>query len=305
MRIPDLDEIWTWLGGLARMGDLADVGKGLSYKAKEKLPRGVQTISDGPFKGAVRGFARFERNLCTHSLPAEKWMNLDPSVIRDAGTGTKTGCPQILLNYARVSRGPWRLKALIDRDGHAVTSNFISIRPKSASWPLEFVWAVCNSPLANAYIYAYTMKRHVLVHFVRSMPIPNVSDVSIERISTAARSYIRAVTESPSPLSSGINEVTARDSLMRLDAEVLRLYGLPPRLERQLLDLFAGWPRSGVPFVFERYFPEDFEPCFHLYDYLSEEYRASTAEKLRERHKDVTSPTLLAALKEAVDAFKE
>ena len=39
--------------------------------------------------------------------------------------------------------------------------------------------------------------------------------------------------------------------MLRVDAEVLRLYELPPKLERQLLDLFAGWPRLGVPFSFD------------------------------------------------------
>ena len=37
--------------------------------------------------------------------------------------------------------------------------------------------------------------------------------------------------------------------MLQIDAEVLRLYDLPPRLERQILDLFAGWERQGVPFV--------------------------------------------------------
>ena len=35
-----------------------------------------------------------------------------------------------------------------------------------------------------------------------------------------------------------------RQALLALDAEVLRLYDLPPRLERQLLDLFTGVVRN-------------------------------------------------------------
>ena len=63
--------------------------------------------------------------------------------------------------------------------------------------------------------------------------------------------------------------------LQRVDAEILRLYDFPPRLERQLLDLFSGYKRLGVPFDFRRYFPEDFEPHFPLHLYLSEEYQRS------------------------------
>jgi hypothetical protein len=93
--------------------------------------------------------------------------------------------------------------------------------------------------------------------------------------------------------------------LQLVDAEILRLYDLPPRLERQLLDLFAGYKRPGVPFDFRRYFPEDFEPYFPLHLYLSEEYQRSTAGALRKRYKLVTDPAILAALEHAVEAFQE
>ena len=93
--------------------------------------------------------------------------------------------------------------------------------------------------------------------------------------------------------------------LQQVDAELLRLYALPPRLERQLLDLFSGFKRRGVPFNFSRYFPEDFEPCFPLYVYLSEAYQRSTAAALRRRYKPVTEPVILIALEHAVEAFEE
>jgi hypothetical protein len=92
---------------------------------------------------------------------------------------------------------------------------------------------------------------------------------------------------------------------MRVDAEVLRLYDLPPRLERQLLDLFAGWRREGVPFAFLRYFSEDYVPNVPLHICLSEEYRRSTAEVLRQRWEPVKSEPVLEALANAVDAFGE
>lgn len=88
-------------------------------------------------------------------------------------------------------------------------------------------------------------------------------------------------------------------------AEVLHLYELPPRLERQVLELFAGWRRQGVPFDFERYFPADFEPCFPLHMYLSESYQRSTAGALRARYQPVTDPAILAALERAMQDFEE
>jgi hypothetical protein len=42
-----------------------------------------------------------------------------------------------------------------------------------------------------------------------------------------------------------------------------------------------------------------------LHIYLSEAYARSTADRLAARHRNVTSPVLLEALQNAVDAFEE
>ena len=60
-----------------------------------------------------------------------------------------------------------------------------------------------------------------------------------------------------------------------------------------------------MPFDFERYFPEDFAPCFPLHVYLSEHYQRSTAGALRARYEPVTEPAILAALEQAVEDFEE
>jgi hypothetical protein len=60
-----------------------------------------------------------------------------------------------------------------------------------------------------------------------------------------------------------------------------------------------------VPFEFERYFPEDFAPCFPLHVYLSESYQRSTAGALHARYEPVTDPAMLEALARAVQDFAE
>jgi hypothetical protein len=50
---------------------------------------------------------------------------------------------------------------------------------------------------------------------------------------------------------------------------VLRLYNLPPKLERRLLDLFSGVRRRGVPFVQMEYFPKGYTDIDRLSDLLA------------------------------------
>ena len=162
--------------------DLAEVGQGLAYLGSEKLPKGVNTISDTKFPGSVRGFSRFEHTLKYHDLPTEVWMNLDEAVIGCKRTGATVGRPQILVNYGQASRGPWRLKALLDEAGHAVTSRFLTIRPLNVTTPVLYLWSLINSPLSNGYVYAFSMKRDVLAGTMRNLPIPNATNNQLEYI---------------------------------------------------------------------------------------------------------------------------
>jgi hypothetical protein len=56
---------------------------------------------------------------------------------------------------------------------------------------------------------------------------------------------------------------------LRVDAEVMKLYGLPPEMERRILDLFAGEPRKGVPFSQTGYYPEQFDGLLTVSDLLA------------------------------------
>ena len=94
-----------------------------------------------------------------------------------------------------------------------------------------------------------------------------------------------------------------RKQLLQIDAEILRLYDLPPRLERQLLDFFKGEDRAGVPVKFSRYYPEDFRPSIPLHMYISAEYQRSTVSALKKRWKPGESTAVQEALDLAVESF--
>ncbi|MCX7427576.1 MAG: N-6 DNA methylase [Planctomycetia bacterium] len=305
LRVPERVDVWAFCEAMPRLSQFAIVGQGMFFRGAGSLPAGAVTVSKRRFAGAKKGFAVWYEGVRLDGQPREVWLNLDPSVVDRTVTGATTGIPQILLNYARVSRGPWRLKAVFDGEGHAVTSRFITVRPLSQAWSLECLWAVLNSPVANAFAYTHSGKRDNLVGMIRKLPVPDASAADVDRVTGAVSDYLQAVGKDDEGLKASTDAEVACRLLLRIDAEILRLYDFPPRLERQLLDLFAGWERQGVPFRFDRYYPDDYEPCFHLHDYLSDAYAASTAGYLRGRTEPKVPPELLRALDEAMKAFEE
>jgi hypothetical protein len=258
LSLPELEEVWSACADKPTLGDVASIGQGLTYRGKD-LPSGSTTFAKERFAGSQPGFVRFDRALRLHQLPKRYWMNLDPSVIYRARAGTTVGSPQVLLNYAPASRGPWRLKALVDKQGHPVTSRFIPVRPKKSSHSIETLWALLNSPVANAYAYSHLGKRDNIVGDIGEIPIPSVS--SFEGVERAASAYLSAA-------SSETTSAKLEILLLHVDSEVLKLYSLPLDLEQRVLGLFRDWKRVGVPFTQTSYLPKELEGRIRLSDFL-------------------------------------
>src|SRR5205814_546567 len=153
-----------------------------------------------------------------------------------------------------VQRAPWCLRAMMDHVGRPAKTSFTILRPLITAISLEVLWALLNSPFANAFAYAHSSKWNILTGTWRKFPVPKFDAAGIQRIETAVRNYLNSVARSEAalPLRSDDTRAeeakTLRDLQWRIDAEVLRLYHLPAEAERQLLDYFAGWERVGVPF---------------------------------------------------------
>lgn len=266
--VPDIEEVWDFCKRYPRFEDVAEIGKGFEFHSKSNLPQGAITESVVQLKGLVRGFARLRATLQTHQLPDVSWFNLEPVLISRPRHGVVKGISQVLLNSARVSYGPWRLKAFLDTQGHFVTSRFLVIRPKGR-WPLEVFWGICNSPLANAYSYAFSTERDVLTGTVCDLPVPDLDASDLIPLVNTVRVYLQAVQEYEGHLLSSEDSNKLKLLHLRIDAEVLRLYDLPPHLERQLLDLFSGEKRRGVPFEQYEYFPKGFSEPLTLRELLA------------------------------------
>lgn len=258
LRVPDLEEVWSYCKTYPRLGTFVELGRGFTYKG-EGLPPGAITYSANEFPGAVEGFVHFAKGLMIHQLPTPKWLNLDRSVIRRPHHGLEQGRQQVLFNKSPTSRGTWRIKCLLDQAGHPMTSRFIVVRPQSNSnYPLEFFWALFNSPVANAYAYCHFGKRDNEAGVMSRMPIPDFNEEVGARLVELTRKYWEAMPLVEHAMSPD-HKANARRLLMQIDFEIVRMYAFPANIESQLLRLFTGWKRNGVPFSFDGYVPQNFE----------------------------------------------
>jgi hypothetical protein len=283
--VPELQEVWE-RGRHWTFNDIAVVGRGLVYKGKD-LPKGAKTWSEERFDGAVRGYASITpENLQLHGEPKEFWLNLkrdtkeDKSgVVQRPNLGTDRRKPQVLVTH-RPTRQPWRLRAVMDAKGRPTRDVFLIVRPKAPDDPpLELIWALCNSSYANAYIHTHATKRDITIEQLRKMPVPHYSSADAALLIREVRAYFAAAQQlERTALRLHSDEDACRKLLRRIDALVMRLYDLPPRLERRLLALFDDEEeRPGVPFQWEPYLPRDLQRAVPLYVYLAVEDGALSA----------------------------
>lgn len=312
--LPELSDVWHYLRERPKLKQFVEGGKGFEHKARndKTLPKSAILESEAKVDGLVPGFVAWKKHQFTHELPKPKWLNLSTKTIRRVGHGVVIGKPQLLVNHSPVSRSAWRLKALLDGKGHPVKGLYLVWRPTSKVLGPRALWAILNSPVANAYVYAHSSKRHVMGRDVKTMPVFDLNAASFRVLEEEVDAYFKATkgifqaprkakaTPKPSDtqLSLGLPDgdttsVSAEEELKflhwRIDAEVLRLYDLPAQSERRVLELFTGVQRRGVPFVQMEYFPKGFDHFHRLSELLAitADWEQTNKERCKLIRKDV------------------
>lgn len=339
-RLPDLREVWAYCDRFPKLGESFSVTKGHEFYPLEDL------IELGAFSTTPRhGWLPLVLNPSTPysvlQLPVEGYLDYSTQTYRPRGGGAKPGVPQVVINESG-PRSSWRFRAVEDPVGLAIQSRFLVARPKAnAKHSLTSLWAVLNSPVANGFAYCWSEKRHTTPREWLSLPLPDPSTEQRMAIEEAANTYralaariyesqpteadarrspagrkrrrVRRV-DTGSPLFSdqahsvthGPDPQEIRAALLRLDSTVLSLYDLPPRLERQLLDLFTGVERKGVGLdghdgksTFRGYYPPGFTSALPLHMVISEQFERARADKTAERFKPGASPYMQEVLSAA------
>ena len=124
-------------------------------------------------------------------------------------------------------------------------------------------------------------------------------------IEQAALRY-RQLATSEGPLFDGLTTPDSlKQALLAMDAAVLRAYDLPPRLERQLLDLFVEVERKGVGCDFRGYYPPGFTSYLPLHMLISDRFQRAAADTTADRFKPGESAYVRDVLSVAAAGARE
>ncbi len=290
--IPRLHSVWDVLADTPCLGDFARVHRGVEHEPglmKQNRDRIVRKV---PFDSGVPGIADVRGQLGPYAVREPRYVDVRESFRRRSAPGAwgrRWDEPKVVANAKRATRGPWRLVGAMDRDGLVCTDSFFGMWLREPGMPLELLAAVVNGPVANAFVRDHEPERHNRRETVLRVPFPSDWETIASAIKDLVNQYIEDSAEG--------EEDNAVGTAMRIDAEVLRAYRLPPREERHLLDMFWGEHRPGMP-SFEGYIPPDFTAWIPLHMYLSDTFRHSKAEDIRRRGARVRDPEVIGFLDE-------
>jgi hypothetical protein len=301
---PELNELWERLACLTQLSEFVLVQQGRHY-AKEQTLAARGLLSEKPKRGFLPALLRPDEECAIWKLPTRVWIDSSIHNDRARAGGVASGIAEVVMNRAPLARGPWRLCAVVDNEGLLVSNRFVVFQPKEGGPSLRALWALLNSPVANAYDYCASGKRETLVKRWRAFPIPPATREAATAVESAASIYLGAVEGADARFMPADHDRQVKHALLALDAEVLKLYDLPPRLERQLLDLFTGIERKGVGCDFRGYYPAGFTSYLPLHLVISERFERAAADVTADRFKPGESDYVRDLLAAAAGADEE
>jgi hypothetical protein len=101
--------------------------------------------------------------------------------------------PKVLLNAARISRGPWRLAAFVDREGNVSSQNFHGLWLKAEGLTYECLAAILSGPVANVFVATHERGKHNQKRTLEQIPFPPPEDLNCQALSEAVGDYVRAL----------------------------------------------------------------------------------------------------------------
>ncbi len=269
-----MKELWERLERAPRLEEIAVIRKGVEYEPGAAKGRKQQIIQNKPFPGSRAGVSHITNGFQAFAANDTVYMATDRKYRRKRALGAWNldwDRPKVVAPVSPTSMGPWPFAAGIDRNKRLFSKRFHAIWSKVDNISVELLAAVLNSPLAQAYSYIYCSKRDIPAWIYKSIPIPKKMGDADLLIVSLVNAYLKS-------LETDLEK--AKNILLRIDAEILKLYNLPADLERRLLDLFWGDDRRPVPFEFKGYIPPENASWIPLHVYISSQYQQATPKRI-------------------------
>jgi hypothetical protein len=225
--IPPLGPLWRRLAAMPRIGNFVEGHWGLRWHD------GGQRRAGGEQPGPHRTLGLLHANDHRQFVHGRAtWLDTNPEHLYGGGT-LPWSSAKILCNAARLSRGYWRLAAVVDRRGLIASQQFVGLWPKTPAFDLDALAAVLNGPIANAYMADHSTEKRFRIRALLNVPLPAALPPELGDL---AREYAALVNERA--LFTGDERLSSL--LDQIDAAVLEAYDLSPRMTRALLSSFTG-----------------------------------------------------------------
>lgn len=233
--IPPLDDIWTYLSLNPQLSTVLRPRWGMRWNYPQN-----QAVSDVSLPGYERGYftSHHFKQFVGHKA---EYLDCRQESL-SAGFDHDWLKPKLIMNAARLSRGAWRIGALVDEEGLRYSQQFFGLWPKQ-SFSREDLFAlagVLNGPVANAFLTINSPRDRFRSNIVGEIPIPNtipakLGELVLEYVLSIRQNDILDMTKSKH-----------QGLLNEIDALTIAAYDLPPKLERQLLGFFADSKRPSI-----------------------------------------------------------
>jgi hypothetical protein len=268
----DLPEVWSYLSGHHRLGEIAEIHRGVEWRSR--ITPGLH-VRDTPTDGYLLGVPP-KSKFNAFQTPSLKYLNVTPQEQRRNSWQYDWSRPKAILPKARVSRGRWRMVSFADRTGVVCHHTFYGVWPKSEHYDEVILAAVLNSPVANAFVATREGNRDITAEVLKLIPVPRFALATIDNIHDLVHRYEDSINAMP------LHRLEDPERLLKyIDAIVVGAYKMPPRLERAVLDYFNDNDRK-VDHPFHNYFPATLDVFVHLTEYLDEKFgRTTVAEFLK------------------------
>lgn len=276
--VPMLRNVWERLRGNPTLSDIADIRKGVEYETSLPEAQYDTAIFDTEKPGTKPGIHKYDTSFTQYALFKHQYFLVDPKLQRWDAWSYPWNRPKVIAPAARLSRGPWRIAAIPDRSGLLASRLHYAFWPKYPELPVEAIAAILNSPIGAAYAHTHGNQKTVTKRTYECIPVPDLSLLmeAGPQLQALVSQYIKSICALPH------DDTECRRILLSIDALVLKLYGLSPRQERELLDIFWKAERR-VPFSFEGYVPPADRSWIPLWMRLTPEYDQSSADALWQR----------------------